>query len=517
MRRLIINLVAAVLIGGGLSSCHDFLTENTGDLDFVRTVSDIDELLVGDGYVTTEAVSPVMGLVGSELIGSWINCMDDDVQVYRGGRTTVFSAWEWHYRFSKDPFIGCSNVTALSAMQEYNDNTWNTLYKQISIANLVIEQLDSRFSSDPEYSRLKGEALFLRGQALLYLVNCYAKPYTAATASTDPGIPIKLTAPIEDRDYRRSSVQEVYNRIISDLSDAADLLEGVENRSIYRAGPAAAHALLGRTYLYMQRWDDAIAEADHVLRDARYSLYDLAAVNADKSGSSYQPAVWGGSPEVVFSQGPLYYVGFAQSYYVAPQEVYDLFGKDDIRRGQFYEDWSFTSGPSDGWRLRYKHATDQGAGIVSNCMAIRLPEVVLNKAEALAHRAGSGDAQLAAQLVADLRAKRLRAGSPTEVTETGTALIDVIRLERRKELFQEGHRWFDLKRYAVQEDHPLRQAVSHQAWQLDNAQIYEGAFILPAYDPAAPGNWLLPIPRQEIQINHGAMTDNERTNIPATK
>lgn len=517
MKRLFISLTTALLIGGGLSSCHDFLTENTGDLDYVRTVSDIDELLVGDGYITTEAISPVMGLVGSEGIGSWINCMDDDIQVYRSGRTTVFSAWEWHYRFSKDPFIGCSNVSALSAMQEYTDNTWNRLYKQISIANLVIEQLDERFRNDPQYNRIKGEALFLRGQALLYLVNCYAKPYTVATASTDPGIPLKLTAPIEDRDYRRNSVREVYDRIVSDLKDAARLLDGVENRSIYRAGPAAAHALLGRTYLYMQRWDDAIDEADIVLRDARYSLYDLAAVNADNSGSSYRPAVWGGSPEVLFSQGPLYYVGYSQSYYVAPQEVYALFGSDDIRRGQFYEDWSFIAGPTDGWRLRYKHATDQGSGIVSNCLAIRLPEVVLNKAEALAHRSGAGDAEQAARLVAGLRAKRLRAGSSTEVTETGTALIDAIRLERRKELFQEGHRWFDLKRYAVQEDHPLRQAISHQVWQLDNAQLYEGEIVLPAYDPAAPGNWLLPIPRREIEINHGAMADNERIDIPATK
>lgn len=509
--------LATLLVLAGLSSCHDFLTENTGDLDYVRTVADLDELLVGDGYIRTEAVASVMGLVGSEQIGSWIHCMDDDVQVFRTRLSAVFSAWEWHYRFSKDPFIGCGSVSQLSALQEYEDRTWNRLYKQISIANLVIGQLDDRFRGDPRYNRIKGEALFLRGQALHYLVNCYAKPYTPSTAATDPGIPLKLTAPIEDRDYRRNSVAEVYERIVLDLAEAAELMEGIENRSIYRAGPAAAHALLSRTHLYMQRWDDAVREADLVLRDARYGVYDLAALNADKEGSDYQPAVWDGSPEVIFTQGPLYHMAFLQSFYVAPQEVYELFGEGDVRRKQFTEEWAFGSGPTTGWRLRYKYATDEGAGIVSNCLSIRLPEVVLNKAEALAHRAEAGDEQLAAQLLADLAARRLSAESPTGAPPTGAALIDAIRLERRKELFQEGHRWFDLKRYAVQEDYPLRKAVAHKAWRLDNVEVYEGEFILPAYDPAAPGNWLLPIPRREIEINHGAMTDNPRTTITATK
>lgn len=76
----------------GLASCHDFLTENTGDLDYVRTIADIDELLVGDGYLTTAAESPVMGLVSSQKVGSWINCMDDDIEVYRSKSALVFSA-----------------------------------------------------------------------------------------------------------------------------------------------------------------------------------------------------------------------------------------------------------------------------------------------------------------------------------------------------------------------------------------------------------------------------------------
>ena len=44
----------------------------------------------------------------------------------------------------------------------------------------------------------------------------------------------------------------------------------------------------------------------------------------------------------------------------------------------------------------------------------------------------------------DLRAARIIGYVPVVIT--GSALIDEIALERRKELLGEGHRWFDLKR-----------------------------------------------------------------------
>ena len=70
---------------------------------------------------------------------------------------------------------------------------------------------------------------------------------------------------------------------------------------------------------------------------------------------------------------------------------------------------------------------------------IRLPEVILNKAEALAMLTRDGDAKTELE---KLRSKRF-AAAPS-VTATGEALIDFIRDERCRELCFEGHRWFDL-------------------------------------------------------------------------
>ena len=141
---------------------------------------------------------------------------------------------------AKASSLALDDEDQLYAMQEYEDNTWTTLYKQISVVNLILEQLDTRFAANPEYNRLKGESLLLRGQAYFYLVNCYAKPYTPSTATADPGVPVKLTAPIEDKDYVREPVERVYTQIVDDLTEAAELLKGIENKSIYRAGATAA-------------------------------------------------------------------------------------------------------------------------------------------------------------------------------------------------------------------------------------------------------------------------------------
>ena len=71
---------------------------------------------------------------------------------------------------------------------------------------------------------------------------------------------------------------------------------------------------------------------------------------------------------------------------------------------------------------------------------MRYADVLLMKAEALANQ---GMYPEAAALVVQLRTARNAsvAGVPTS-----NAISDYIQDERRRELFFEGHRWFDLKR-----------------------------------------------------------------------
>ena len=142
---------------------------------------------------------------------------------------------------------------------------------------------------------------------------------------------------------------------------------------------------------------------------------------------------------------------------------------------------------------------------------IRLPEVILNKAEALAMLTRDGDAKTELE---KLRSKRF-AAAPS-VTETGEALIDFIRDERRRELCFEGHRWFDLRRYAVNSIHPLPDnfTIRHRnnAYEANSRTWYEnGYYELNAYtqDRAA---WMIPIPNYAIEFNRGELQNEIRPN-----
>ena len=58
-----------------------------------------------------------------------------------------------------------------------------------------------------------------------------------------------------------------------------------------------------------------------------------------------------------------------------------------------------------------------------------------------------------------LRSKRYKNGETEKITATGQELANLIRDERRRELCFEGHRWFDLRRYAVSPRYPYKKEI----------------------------------------------------------
>src|SRR5699024_11034563 len=90
---------------------------------------------------------------------------------------------------------------------------------------------------------------------------------------------------------------------------------------------------------------------------------------------------------------------------------------------------------------------------------LRLPEVLLNKAEALAILGRDVEAMA---VLEELRVKRIVAAEYKELdARSGKKLIELIRDERRRELCGEGHRWFDLRRYAVHPKYPSTKEIVH--------------------------------------------------------
>mgnify|MGYP003592758950 CR=1 FL=1 len=97
------------------------------------------------------------------------------------------------------------------------DYNWSCMYNTITYANTVITEVPSSTGgNDSTKTELMAEALVHRADAYLMLVNMYAKPYNASTASSDLGVPLVLTETTTQA-LTRQSVQEVYNRVIADL------------------------------------------------------------------------------------------------------------------------------------------------------------------------------------------------------------------------------------------------------------------------------------------------------------
>jgi len=113
----------------------------------------------------------------------------------------------------------------------------------------------------------------------------------------------------------------------------------------------------------------------------------------------------------------------------------------DQRAGLFYRSASSTSsGVQYTWVRKYNAAN---GSYTDNIQIIRYADVLLMLAEAHARQ---GEVTEATALLTTLRTTR-NAGATLTIPTAPDALFQFIKDERRRELYFEGHRWFDLKRW----------------------------------------------------------------------
>lgn len=472
-------------------SCGDFLSEYPKDLLYANTIEDVDELLVGEGYMLTQEPESVEGTIA---IQTWMHVMDDDIESIVHDKNDelpypLFAEWR------RNPFYTQSGATI-------EDRTWSALYAHIGALNVILNKLED-FKAEKDYARIRGEALFLRAAYYFWLVNIYAQPFRQEDAKDEPGVPIKLTDYVEGKSYSRHSVAEVYETILTDLKEAARYLRGVKQSTVYRVNAAAVHAFASRVYLYMEDFDNVVKQCDSVFLAGNYSLLDLNQHTSNKS------MIFSGSPETIFSQGENRFLMLSDKYinsYVVSEDLRNAF-PDQVNdlRFKFFQYFTHWKSRKKGYLIRKFYTYSNG--IVSDCFLIRVPEVYLNKAEALAMQGKAGEA---VKLIQTLRANRFVTGTLPDLSEEG--LVAFIRDERRRELCFEGHRWFDLRRYGVSKV-PMAKEIRHPHWEanaVSESYEIERYYVLKPYSEDR-SNYVLPIPQKELLINEGTMVGNERT------
>ncbi len=504
---------------GLFTSCGNFLEDYSQDLTYASSCTDLEELLIGNGYIQ-QCTNTAFSVSGSDsYYCPWIHVMDDDaIEPDRKQQATgsIYMIEEFHH-WIKNPFQ--------SDGVPFDDPMWKDLYARIAITNVVIPKVDEMIDDlEEDRNRVKGEALFLRASFYYLLTNFYGLPYRESTAATDLSVPLKLTDYIEDRYYSRSTVKEVFESIVSDLQQAVPLLKDVEQTTVYQANEAAARLLLSRVYLYMERWEDALAQCDSIIEEGRYSCLNLNTLDSTKSST------YAGSPETIFSQGT-YSMDFVMSeanyspYYhygwVVSDDLLKIYDKKDLRANIYLTETklpgtSYNTTTTDGTFRCIKLKNKTTDGYVSDMFLLRYPEVILNKAEALAMLGRENESK---ECLQELRENRFSSADLKPISETGDDYITFVRDERRRELCFEGHRWFDLRRYAVSSTHPFTKEIIHPHYDRwtgsgtgygDERNEYQfvGNYRLKEYDEETA--YVLPIPEYAMTYNNGELVQNER-------
>lgn len=376
--------------------------------------------------------------------------------------TTFVPTWGPYWQ----NFAAVNSYSALlTAQNDVVQGFWNVSYKGINNANVAIKYTDKAPVSDAVKVQAIGEAKFLRALFYFYLVQLF------------DGVPMPTEVDNPDADksgYPRSSVDDVYKLIVSDLQYAADHLnsKGSKGQDGGRATKEAAAALLGKVYLTRKQWELAkntlaplLTSANTTLMPAYAdlfieknennieSLFEVQFSNEPDNSSNManNTGAWQiNSPELSGAGG---HVIIPTDYFFNSFENSDL-RKDVTFRTVFYDksgnvvDYSWWADVGKPHVKKFDITTGvsiSGSQSSRNMYYLRLADVILMYAEAVNELNDVGTA------LANMNKIRKRAGLQNwEDAHGGMPSQDQLRteimLERMRELGFEGWRWFDLKR-----------------------------------------------------------------------
>lgn len=387
---------------------------------------------------------------------------------------------------SDNSLSGGESATDVLGLQEIDDyrhvpknnvllDVWKRCYEGINRANYMEEYKNNLDFKGKQ--QIYAQVYFLRAYYYFELVKFFG------------GVPLfteKRLMADDSGKLKRASKQQVYAQIEKDLKNAiAGLPTSVAQKG--RITKFAAQALLGKVYLYQDKFDLAAQQLENVI--GVYSLVSDYSTLFTSAGENSVEAVfevqhsnqsnwwdWGcmicseGNIGVIHN-GPRGYAGadYASgwSFNVPTKDLYDAYEAGDARRAatildiEAFKASEKAKGRNVSYVKGYEHtgyynhkyiprAGESGAQLElnykNNYRAIRYADVLLMAAEAHNRKASPDDVK-AKKYLNQVRKRAFGVSdSSKDVTSTGAALTQAIWKERRLELAMEGHRFFDLVR-----------------------------------------------------------------------
>lgn len=418
------------------------------------------------------------------------------------------------------------------------NNVWYGLYGFIANANFLIEGIEdlrrgNLTGREAELLDLYyGEAHYLRAHAYLLLSEFFCQDYEPETASDENTGVLLVTRyrPSSDSSTYpgRGTLEDTFKRITDDLSVAEQYIHVTGSPNSAYITEDVVKALQARVALAMHDYQTAFNKAEELISGGRYPLVSDAAaykdgwLNDNLSETIWQPVMIDltdtGNSMSIFLNNPFGTEGNDQPQYVPEDWVLDLYDtENDIRYGAYFEERSFEKPVSGRMTLLVKYPgnpkfdRDNGQNKVPSYInqpkVFRISEMYLLAAEAASHL--DGQEGTASGYLNDLKAKRIEGW--TETSYSGAQLTEAIRDERVRELFGEGRRMNDIKRWHI----GFRRSGGQDPDLLYNpggdGEEADGDYLnceRPADDPF----FLWPIPTTEVQSNPNCKQNPAYTN-----
>ena len=335
-------------------------------------------------------------------------------------------------------------------------NQYRLDYQIISRTNQVLRTIDEVEFDQNAKANLKGQALFLRAYAYFELVRYFSS------------VPMHLE-PVKNRNEAAqplASEEELYQLIITDLTQAIDLLPLKSNQELGRATKGAAQTLLANVHIERKNWAAAETLLKSVVQSNEYELMDSFedVISTSTGNKNNKESIF----EVQFKEGPdgmngsfMYNIAprpiradelvkltgtsnpqplDGEARYVPTPDIIEAFEEGDLRKDVSIGTIEMADVPWEEGYYPYAkkffkpHSLHGNHGV--NWPIYRYSEVLLFLAEALNEQGKDGEA---AQYLNQVRE---RAGLGPAQGDLREAIFH----ERHVEFAFENKRWFDLVR-----------------------------------------------------------------------
>jgi starch-binding outer membrane protein, SusD/RagB family len=426
---------------------------------------------------------------------------------YRTMQVSVYTPMQWLNQevpvgdiASDNAVSGGENASDVLSLQQIDDYThtpvnstltelWKAAYEGVNRANYMVQYKDKNPAGTAVdfagKEALYGEVYFLRAYYYFHLVRMFGDV---------PLFVDKRLSLSESKSLKRAPKADVYKQIEKDLNAAVTALPAIQVQK-GRITKYAAQALLGKVYLYQNKFNEAAAMLENVISSNAFTLVSNFGSIFLASGENGPESVF----EIQYSNNSPYYnwAGYnrGQGNYAVQQtgirglngtaampyasgwstnlptkDLADAYLPGDQRKDVTILDIEAYKTANPSFNITYQVAPYKNTGLYNqkyhprkgetsgqlelnygnNFRIIRYADVLLMAAEAF-NRSTTPNVAKAQGYLNQVR-QRAYGNTSHNTTATGTALTLEIWEERRLELGMEGHRFFDLVRTGKAKD-----------------------------------------------------------------